>query len=58
MKAKSTIQKEERRLRRFVEENRGNPDCQIKVTEAYAMATAMQWILTKCDWTPHGIFEM
>jgi hypothetical protein len=52
MKAESTIRKEMRRLRGFIDANKLDARWHRQVDEAYAMATALQWVLERTDWTP------
>lgn len=57
MKVESTIRRQRRELRRFIEEHRG-PDEDPRsraVAEAYAMESALTWVLNRCGWSPLSI---
>ncbi len=52
MKAESTIRKEMNRLFRMAKDE--NLD-DVKRRAAYEAATALQWVIKKVYWTPHGV---
>jgi len=57
MLAESTIRKQKRRLRRFIEKHISNehPEVRKRVDQAYDMETALMWALGGCNWTPYQI---
>lgn len=53
MKAERTIQRQMKRLFAIAQEDAMNR----RQIEAYAMATALQWVLEKTDWSPLSIVD-
>lgn len=54
MKAESTIRKEMNRLYRLSKVQSVESSHRFC---AYDMASALQWVLEKTEWTPHGLVE-
>lgn len=55
LKARSTIRREMRRLRAFIDAHNANPAFRAKVDQAYAAECALQWATERTSWTPLGV---
>lgn len=60
MKTKSTIRKQQRQLRAFLDdyytyEEEELHGITIARAQAYAMECALTWVMNDCNWTPIGL---
>lgn len=58
MKSESTIRRQMKKLRSYIDAANATSEYQRDVRAAYLMECALQWALASCDWTPMEVVNI